>query len=68
MRKFSRFTGIILIVMMAMGLAATVASAETWEFGTSGKGKNPFTPRGYLVDTEKVSTGSAARLTIAVRW
>ncbi|MCI7300256.1 MAG: hypothetical protein SOR93_02975 [Clostridiales Family XIII bacterium] len=53
MRKFSRFTGIILIVMMAMGLAATVASAETWEFGTSGKGKNPFTPRGYLVDTEK---------------
>lgn len=32
---------------------SSVIFADTWEFGSSGSGKNPFTPRGYLVDTEK---------------
>lgn len=53
MRKVSRITGIILILMMLWSMTASLVSADTWEFGTSGTGKNPFTPRGYLVDTEK---------------
>ncbi|MCQ4635642.1 hypothetical protein NE619_02785 [Anaerovorax odorimutans] len=53
MRKFSRITGMVLILIMLLGLTAGPVFGETWEFGTSGQGKNPFTPRGYLVDTEK---------------
>lgn len=53
MRKFSRITGMVLILIMLLGLTAGPVFGETWEFGTSGHGKNPFTPRGYLVDTEK---------------
>ena len=53
MRKFSRIISIILIVVLALGLSTTVSSAITWEFGSSGSGRNPFTPRGYLVDTNK---------------
>ncbi|MGN0704778.1 MAG: hypothetical protein ACI4LD_09460, partial [Lentihominibacter sp.] len=53
MRKLSRITGIILILMMMWSFAAGSVSAVVWEFGTEGQGRNPFTPRGYLVDTEK---------------
>lgn len=53
MRKFSRIISTILIVVLALGLSTTVSSAITWEFGSSGSGRNPFTPRGYLVDTNK---------------
>ena len=53
MRKLSRITGIILILIMLWISAAIPVSADVWEFGTEGSGKNPFTPRGYLVDTEK---------------
>ena len=53
MRKFSRIISIILIVVLALGLSTTVSSAITWGFGSSGSGRNPFTPRGYLVDTNK---------------
>ncbi|MCB6993047.1 hypothetical protein LI177_06060 [bacterium 210820-DFI.6.37] len=53
MRRASRVTGIILILMLFFGLTAGAVSADVWEFGTSGTGHNPFTPRGYLVDTEK---------------
>ncbi len=28
------------------------AFAVTWEYGTSGTGKNPFTPRGYVIVTD----------------
>ncbi|MGN0701969.1 MAG: hypothetical protein ACI4KL_02190 [Lentihominibacter sp.] len=52
MRKLSRITGIILIVIMLLA-SGTAASADVWEFGSSGDGQNPFTPRGYLVETEK---------------
>jgi len=38
---------------MLLSLTTATVSADVWEFGTSGTGKNPFTPRGYLVDTEK---------------
>lgn len=53
MRKLSRITGIILILIMLWTSAAATVNADVWEFGTEGTGKNPFTPRGYLVDTEK---------------
>lgn len=53
MRKFSRIIGIILVCVIGLVLTAPAASAGTWEFGSSGSGKNPFTPRGYLVDTDK---------------
>lgn len=53
MRKFSRIISTILIVVLALGLSTTVSGAITWEFGSSGSGRNPFTPRGYLVDTNK---------------
>ena len=40
------------LLMTAVIFSGTVQSfADVWEFGTSGKGRNPFTPRGYLVDT-----------------
>ena len=39
--------------MTAVIFSGTVQCfADVWEFGTSGKGRNPFTPRGYLVDTD----------------
>lgn len=53
MRRFSRIAGFIFILLMAFSLTTGAVSAETWEFGSSGEGKNPFTPRGYLVDTNK---------------
>ncbi|MDO4485599.1 MAG: hypothetical protein Q4C46_03290 [Bacillota bacterium] len=53
MRKLSRITGIFLVLLMLWTSAAAVVNADVWEFGTEGQGKNPFTPRGYLVDTEK---------------
>lgn len=53
MRKISRIVSIIFIWMLILGISASTVSADVWEFGTSGSGKNPFTPRGYLVDTEK---------------
>lgn len=40
------------LLMTAVIFSGTVQCfADVWEFGTSGKGRNPFTPRGYLVDT-----------------
>lgn len=41
------------LMMTAVIFSGTVQCfADVWEFGTSGKGRNPFTPRGYLVDTD----------------
>lgn len=41
------------LLMTAVIFSGTVQCfADVWEFGTSGKGRNPFTPRGYLVDTD----------------
>lgn len=52
MRRLSKITVIITIVMLLFS-AGTVVNADVWEFGSSGDGQNPFTPRGYLVETEK---------------
>ena len=53
MRRLSRITGIFLILIMLWISAAAIVNADVWEFGSDGPVKNPFTPRGYLVDTEK---------------
>lgn len=53
MRRLSKISGLIFILLITLALSTAVSSAATWEFGTSGSGKNPFTPRGYLVDTDK---------------
>lgn len=55
MRKYNwgkRFA-ICLLLLVMTGVSAASVFADTWEFGFSGSGKNPFTPRGYLVDTGK---------------
>lgn len=55
MKRAERTMRIILItiVMMAVVFSGTAQCfADVWEFGTSGSGRNPFTPRGYLVDTD----------------
>jgi histone H3/H4 len=41
----------ILIIFVVLLLANQSVLAETWEFGTSGKSQNPFTPRGYVIVT-----------------
>lgn len=51
MRKFSKATGIILIVSLFLAASFESVCGATWEFGAAGKGQNSFTPRGYLVDT-----------------
>lgn len=53
MRRLSKISGLIFILLITLALSTALSSASTWEFGTSGSGKNPFTPRGYLVDTDK---------------
>ena len=53
MRRLSRITGIFLILIMLWISAAAIVNADVWEFGSDGPGQNPFTPRCYLVDTEK---------------
>jgi len=40
-----------LAVLLTLVLTAN-AFAVTWEYGTSGQGKNPFTPRGYVIVTD----------------
>lgn len=52
MRKVSRIASTILILIMLWTMSEGTVSADVWEFGSEGPGKNPFTPRGYLVDTE----------------
>ncbi len=54
MRRLSRFTWTILIMLVLWtSFAVTDAAADVWKFGSSGTGMNPFTPRGYLVDTDR---------------
>lgn len=53
MRKLSRIIGTILIGIMFWSLSTAFVSADVWEFNSEGKQKNPFTPRGYLVETER---------------
>lgn len=52
MGKLSKITIIISMVMLLF-VSGTAVNADVWEFGSSGDGQNPFTPRGYLVETEK---------------
>lgn len=43
----------MMLLMTAVVLSGTMQCfAVTWEFGTTGQGRNPFTPRGYLVETD----------------
>lgn len=53
MRKFSKFSTVILIWIMVLGLTTTTANAATWKFDDNGPSNKPFTPRGYLVETER---------------
>lgn len=53
MRTLFKKTGILLIALIIAALCSPAVSAGVWEFGTSGSGQNPFTPRGYLIDTGK---------------
>ncbi|MGI6737508.1 MAG: hypothetical protein ACOX41_09420 [Anaerovoracaceae bacterium] len=46
----------ISLAVIVLLSTTTAAVAVIWEFGTSGQGKNPFTPRGYFVTNEE--TGS----------
>lgn len=39
-------------LVMLFWVKGTDVYGETWEFGTSGQGQNPFTPRGYLIATD----------------
>lgn len=41
---------LLLAVLLVMSTVVPV-SARVWTFGTTGQGMNPYTPRGYLVDT-----------------
>ncbi|OPX86448.1 MAG: hypothetical protein A4E53_02881 [Pelotomaculum sp. PtaB.Bin104] len=52
MKKFNKIIATtILAVMLTLTLSIN-SFATTWEYGTSGTGKNPFTPRGYVIVTE----------------
>ena len=53
MRKLSRITVTILIILTFMWQTAVPVNAEVWVFGSEGPNKNPFTPRGYLIETDK---------------
>lgn len=50
MKRFCRSLAWLLVLALALGVCG-VAGAVTWEFGTSGQNQNPFTPRGFAVDT-----------------
>lgn len=48
MRRISRIVTVILILMLSMTLVPV--SADTFEFDPSGATKNPFYPRGYMIE------------------
>lgn len=50
MRNLSRRIRIIFIVAMILALSQSVVFADTFEFDPSGETKNPFTPRGYMIE------------------
>ena len=52
MNRHTRIFSLILILIITLTHVGGVYAA-IWEFGTSGTGENPFTPRGFLVDTDK---------------
>jgi hypothetical protein len=51
MRKYKFISTAALAAILTL-ILTTNAFAVTWEFGTSGTGKNPFTPRGYVIVTD----------------
>ncbi len=55
MRKFKKLISTAALVAILTFILNADAFAVTWEYGTSGNGKNPFTPRGYVIvtDTDK---------------
>ena len=44
--------GLIFCLCLCLALPFSSAQAVTWEYGTSGQSQNPFTPRGYVIETE----------------
>lgn len=50
MRKVSKVTAVILILLMILTLSQSVVFADTFEFDPSGETKNPFYPRGYMIE------------------
>ncbi|MEG0662408.1 MAG: hypothetical protein RR472_03950, partial [Anaerovoracaceae bacterium] len=50
-KKIIRILSSILFLTIIMTAMPMEAFASIWTFGTTGQGNNPFTPRGYLVDT-----------------
>lgn len=52
MRKFKQLISTAALAAILTFILNTNAFAVTWEYGTSGTGKNPFTPRGYVIVTD----------------
>lgn len=52
MRKFKKLIGTATLAVILTFIININAFAITWEYGTSGTGKNPFTPRGYVIVTD----------------
>ncbi|MGI6257927.1 MAG: hypothetical protein ACOYJU_07650 [Anaerovoracaceae bacterium] len=50
-RELAKKTITLLFAILLVMATAVPASAVIWKFGTTGPGNNPYTPRGYLVDT-----------------
>jgi len=52
MRKLKQLISTAALAVILTFILNTNAFAVTWEYGTSGQGKNPFTPRGYVIVTD----------------
>lgn len=50
--KKSRIFMVPLLAILIVFMCSNYASAEIWEFGTSGGGRNPFTAKGFAIKTE----------------
>ncbi|MEN6461551.1 MAG: hypothetical protein ABFC94_09320 [Syntrophomonas sp.] len=52
MRKLKKLIGTVTLTIILTFILNAATFAVTWEYGTSGTGKNPFTPRGYVIVTD----------------
>ena len=50
MRKLSKTIAVILIMLMTFALSQSIVFGDTFEFDPSGETKNPFYPRGYMIE------------------
>lgn len=51
MKKIKIFRCLLLMLIIVCACSISV-SAQVWEFGTSGPGRNPFTAKGFAIKTE----------------